>query len=66
MGMDGMTSLVTYVLLISWPDGATYRVAENLSIQECAGRAAMERLADERWRVRCEPQQNVFRVVKRK
>jgi hypothetical protein len=64
--MDGMTSLVTYVLLISWPDGATYRVAENLSIQECAGRAAMERLADQRWVVQCRPQSNVFQMVRRK
>jgi hypothetical protein len=55
-----------YILTLLWPGGSEYVIATDLSIQECAGRAAMERLADERWRVRCEPQQNAFKIVRRK
>lgn len=59
-----MKQLFTLILL--WPNGPTYTVATDLTIEQCAGRAAMERIADSRWQVRCEPQQNVFKVVRRK
>lgn len=52
-----------YALILLWPGGSTYVVDRDLDIHTCAGRAAMERLADPRWSVRCEPQANVFRQV---
>jgi hypothetical protein len=55
-----------FALFLIWPGGNEYLVATDLDVFQCAGRAAMERLADERWRVRCEPQQNAFKVVKRR
>jgi hypothetical protein len=55
-----------FALFLIWPGGSEYLVATDLDVFQCAGRAAMERLADERWRVRCEPQQNAFKVVKRR
>jgi hypothetical protein len=59
-----MKTLFTLILL--WPGGDSYVVDRDLDIHTYAGRAAMERLADERWQVRCEPQANAFRVVRRK
>jgi hypothetical protein len=55
-----------FALFLAWPGGSEYLVATDLTIEQCAGRAAMERMADERWSVRCEPQRKVFRVVRRK
>jgi hypothetical protein len=54
-----------FALFLLWPGGESYLVDRDLTIEQCAGRAAMERMADSRWIVRCEPQANAFRVVRR-
>jgi hypothetical protein len=55
-----------FALFLIWPGGNEYLVATDLDVFQCAGRAAMERLADSRWAVQCRPQSNVFQMVRRK
>jgi hypothetical protein len=55
-----------FALFLIWPGGNEYLVATDLDVFQCAGRAAMERLADQRWVVQCRPQSNVFQMVRRK
>jgi hypothetical protein len=54
---------VLYSLFMLWPGGQSYLIATDLDIYQCAGKAAMERLADERWRFRCQPQANAFKSI---
>lgn len=59
-----MTGL--YLLYAMWPQGESYLIARNLDVFQCAGQAAMNRMADERWQYRCQLVTfNAFRIFTR-
>lgn len=63
-----MTRTLTglYLLWMMWPQGDTYLIGRNLSIQECAGQYAMARMADDRWVYDCQlVTYNAFRLFVR-
>lgn len=49
-----MTRLGTWLLFMAWPGEGFDVIERNLTIQECAGKAAMYRIADDRWGYRCQ------------